>query len=344
MKALVYNGPNDIRLMDIDKPQLGSSKEVCIRVKAVSICGSDLSGYKGTSKFREPPLVMGHEFSGDIVTIGKDVTDLRIGQRVTVNPNLYCGKCHNCLEGRTNLCSNRKTVGTKMPAGKYDGAMAEYLCVPATAVIPLRHSVSYEEAALLEPLAVSLHAVKQARHLAGGSVAVVGAGPIGLLAVQCAKQLGAATVIALDLVDERLDRARQLGADIVINSNSDFLSQVKDVTNRIGVAAAIDAVGVSNSLSQCMQMVRDGGDIVLVGLGSGVMNVDTYELVCREISIQGSYIYREEMQEGMEMVANGDINVIDLITSVLPLEKGPETFARLASGRTNDIKVVLQSA
>ncbi len=342
MKALVYHGARDIRLMDIDKPQLRNSDEVCIRVKAVSICGSDLHGYEGTSKFREPPLVMGHELSGDIVTIGTDVTDLRIGQRVTVNPNLYCGKCHNCQEDRRNLCRNRKSVGTKMPAGKYDGAMAEYLCVPATAIIPLPDNVSYEEAALLEPLGVSLHATKQARHLANEIVAVVGAGPIGLLAVQCAKSLGAATVVALDLVNERLEKARECGADIVVNSKSEFLSIIKDATNQVGVAVAIDAVGVPNSMSQCVQMVRTGGEIIEVGLGSSVISVDTYELVCREIIIQGSYIYRGEIQEGMELVASGRINVRDMITSVLPLDKGPEMFARLATGRTNDIKVVLQ--
>lgn len=341
MKALVYYGARDIRLVDIDRPTPGTH-EVCIRVRAVAICGTDVSGYKGTSKFREAPLVMGHEFSGDVETVGADVISVQVGQRVTVNPNLYCGKCHYCVEKQENLCVARKGIGTKTPAGKHNGAMAEYIAVPETAVIALPDSVSYEEAALVEPLAVSLRALKHVRRLAKEVVAVVGVGPIGLLAVQCARRLGARTIIALDLVDERLEKAKQLGADVVANSGGDFSALVKAATHQVGVAAAIDAVGVPNSVSQCIQIVRNGGEIVVIGMGSSAINVDTYELVCREISMQGSYIYRDEMREGVEMIANLELDLKGLISSIVPLEKGPEMFARLAAGKTSDIKVILR--
>jgi 2-desacetyl-2-hydroxyethyl bacteriochlorophyllide A dehydrogenase len=344
MKALVYHGASDIRLTNLDPPQSIDIDQVCIQVKAVSICGSDLSGYKGTSKFRVPPLIMGHEFAGVVVEVGKGVDSVGLGQRVAVNPNLYCGKCHNCMEGHSNLCRHRRIVGTTMPAGKCDGAMAEYVCVPARAVIPLPDAVSYDEASLLEPLAVSLHAVNQSRNVRGEVVAVVGVGPIGLLAVQCARSAGARAVVALDINEGRLAKARQLGADVVVNSASDYLSTVKDITNGVGVAAVLDAVGISDSMSQSIQMVRSGGDIVLVGLGDRTLNVETFEMVTREIRIRGSHIYRDEMAEGIERVASGAINLRDMITSVWPLEKGPEVFAELASGKTSDIKVVLHPA
>jgi 2-desacetyl-2-hydroxyethyl bacteriochlorophyllide A dehydrogenase len=342
MKALVYHGVHDIRLEDVDRPQLRNGDDVCIRVKAVSICGSDLSGYKGTSKFRVAPLIMGHEFAGDIAAVGPAVAGIQVGQRVTVNPSVPCGTCHNCQAGRRNLCQHRKNVGTTMPAGKCDGAMAEYVCVPAATVIPLPDTLSYEEAALLEPLGVSLRAVKRAGPLAGEAVAVVGAGPIGLLAMQCAKQLGAATVVGLDVLDERLETARQCGADLVVNSKRDPVPAVLAVTAHRGVAVAIDAVGVSDSVGQCLQIVRDAGTIVVIGLAARQLSLDTFDFVCREITLRGSYTFRGEIEEGMELAAAGRINLRGMITSVLPLADGPAVFARLAAGQTSDVKVILQ--
>ncbi|HQI76818.1 MAG TPA: alcohol dehydrogenase catalytic domain-containing protein, partial [Candidatus Latescibacteria bacterium] len=295
------------------------------------------------SKFRVPPLIMGHEFAGEVVALGTEVKQVAVGQRVAVNPNLNCGKCRSCLTGKSNLCQSRKIVGTAMRAGKYDGGMAEYVCVPSRAVLPIPDEVSFDEAALLEPLAVAMHAVKQSEHVKNEVVAVVGVGPIGLLAVQCAKSAGARTVVAVDINEDRLAIARQLRADIAITNTTDYRVAMGNI-NEVGTATVIDAVGTAESLEHSVQMVRDGGDIVVVGLGGRNLSVDTYELVTREIVIRGSHIYRNEMEEGLAAIASGAINLHALITSVWPLEKGPDVFAELASGQTKDVKVVLHPA
>lgn len=348
MKALVYHGPGNIVMTEVDKPQPGPG-EVCVKVRAVSICGSDLKAYRGKSNFRVPPLVMGHEFAGEIDEVSLGVVGFRVGQRVTVNPNLNCGNCHDCKKGATNLCSYRRNVGTTMAAGPYNGAMAEYVCVPAAAVIPLPEELSFEEAALLEPLAVSLHAVKYYLAIKGARVAVIGAGPIGLLAVQCAKGLGAELVIlgakgamAPDSTAERQRKAADFGADLIINTMKDDLAEVRDLTNGIGLDVVFDAVGTSESIKQSIQIVKNGGEVILIGLAAATAEFSVSELVPREIRLCGSYIYTAgEMREAIRMVADGRVNLQKLITTVTPLEKGPEMFAVLAARASEDIKIVL---
>lgn len=340
MKALVYYGPNNVLLSEMNEPKLGPS-EVCVKVKAVSICGSDLKGFKGKSSFRVPPLIMGHEFSGVITEISPDVTHLHIGQRVAVNPNLYCGECRNCKSGSTNLCTNRKNVGTTMAAGPYNGGMAEYVCVPATAVLPIPETVSYEEAALLEPLAVSLHAVKSVANIKGATIAVIGVGPIGLLAIECAKILGAKNIIALGTRENRLKKAEECGANVVLNNKQDIRLEIKEITEGLGVDIAIDAVGTSESINQCIEIVKNSGEVNVIGLAANTVEINVSELVCREIRLNGSYIYTNEMAEGLNLVVNGDLNLKKLITTETSLENGPDVFNKLAAGASNDIKVVL---
>lgn len=342
MKALMYNGALDIGIIDMEKPKPAFG-EVCIKVKAVSICGSDLSGYKGKNPMRVAPLVMGHEFAGDIVELGEGVTNLKVGMRVTANPHANCGQCQDCVSGRTHLCNFRKTTGTTMATGSTHGAMAEYVCLQERLVIVLPDEVSYDEAALIEPLAVSLRGAKKAGNIKGQCVAVIGAGPIGLLAVQCLKGLGAKTVIATDIIDERLAVACKCGADVVVNSKKDdLLKQVKEMTAGVGVDAVLDAVGIRESIQQAIEMIRNGGNIVCVGMASPVIEFDLKKVICHEINLLGSYCYIDEMGEAVGMMQKGQIKVKDLITKVVPLEKGPSVFAELATGNPSDIKVILR--
>lgn len=341
MKTLRYNGPFDIRITELEKPE-PKPGEVCVKVKAVSICGSDLSGYKGKNAMRVAPLVMGHEFAGEIVELGGGVGDLPLGLRVTVNPNVYCGKCANCLAGKVNVCEFRRIVGTTMAQGSYDGAMAEYVCVPQMTIIPLPDNVSYEEAAVVEPLAVSLHGAKKAGDVTGKTVVVIGAGPIGLLAVLCFEALGAQTVIATDIIGERLAMALQCGADLVYNSkNEGFAQKVMEMTGGAGAAAVLDAVGIRESLNQAIDVVGNGGNIIAVGMGSPVTEMEYKKLITREINLLGSYTYTTEMQEAVALLRQGRLRIRELITLVAPLEKGPAIFADLASGNSRDIKVIL---
>lgn len=342
MKALMYIGDNDIRIIEMDKPQPAFG-EVCIKVKAVSICGSDLSGYKGKNPMRVAPLVMGHEFAGDIVELGEGVQNLKVGMKVTANPHANCGQCQDCLAGRTHLCNFRRTTGTTMATGSTHGAMAEYVCIAERLVILLPDEVSYDEAALIEPLAVTLRGAKKAGNIKGQCAVVIGAGPIGLLAIQCLKGLGAKAVIATDILDERLEMARKCGADIVVNSKKDdLLKKVKEITAGVGVDAVLDAVGIRESIQQAIEVIRNGGNIVCVGMASPVIEFDLKKLVCHEINLFGSYCYIDEMKQAVDLLKNRQVIMKDLITTIAPLDKGPEVFANLASGNPGDIKVVLR--
>ena len=175
MKALVYHGPRDLRYEEVATPA-PKNGEVLVKVRAVSICGSDLSGYKGGSAMRVAPLIMGHEFSGEIAVLGQGVTGMKVGDRVGVVTSLYCGKCQDCKDGLDNVCDNRYIIGTTMKAGSYNGAMADYVLAPAEKIMPLPAHVSFNACAMVEPLSISLRATKHLGDIKGKTVAVVGGG------------------------------------------------------------------------------------------------------------------------------------------------------------------------
>ena len=340
MKALVYCGPRDIRYMDVETPK-PKAGEVLIKVKAVSICGSDFGGYKGGSAMRVPPLIMGHEFSGEIAKLGPEVEGLKVGDRVGVVTNLFCGTCTDCKEGLMNVCDNRKIIGTTMMAGPYDGAMADYVVAPAKKIMVLPDNVSFNECALAEPLSISLRATKHAGDIKGKTVAVYGAGPIGLLAIQCIKYFGAGRIIAIDVVDDRLDMAKQCGATDVINSKDDIMGITRKMTDSVGVDVVFDAAGVPETVNGGMDIVRNGGKVIWIGLAVPKFEIDFKHAVCKEITFQCSYMYTTEMEEGLEMIKTGQMNVEQIITGVYHMSEGPRIFEELATGNTKDIKVIL---
>jgi len=340
MKALVYLGPRNMNYMDVDTPELKAG-EVLIKVKAVSICGSDLSGYKGESSMRVPPLIMGHEFSGEIVKLGKGVKDVKIGERVLVETNLYCGECADCKAGFSNVCDNRKIIGTTMKVGSYNGAMADYVVAPAEKIMPLPGNVSFNAAALTEPLAISLRATKHAGDVRGKTVAVYGAGPIGLLVIQCVKFFGAGRIIAIDIVEDRLEMAKKCGATDVVDSNDDVIGITRKMTDGVGVDVVFDAAGVPATVNGGAEIVRNGGKVVWIGLAAPKIEFDYKHAVCKEITFNCSYMYTTEMREGLEIIKTGKMNVEQIITGIYHMSEGARIFEELASRKSKDIKVIL---
>jgi len=340
MKALVYYGPRDIRYMEVEapKPKVG---EVLVRVKAVSICGSDLSGYKAVSAMRAPGLIMGHEFSGEIAELGEGVTGLKPGDRVGVVTNLFCGRCQDCKDGRTNVCDYRYIIGTTMKAGSYNGAMAEYVVAPAEKIMHLPDHVSFDECALVEPLSISLRAAKHAGDVRGKTTAVFGAGPIGLMGIMCFKSFGAKRIIAIDVLDNRLDMALRCGATDVINSNEDVPAITRKMTDGIGIDVVFDAAGVPATVNSAIEIARNGGTILMVGMASPTFEIEYKHAVVKELKLLASYMYTTEMQEGLQMIIDGKLDVARMITSRHPLSEGPKMFEELASGNTKEIKVIL---
>ena len=311
------------------------------RSRAVSICGSDLSGFKGGSAMRIPPLIMGHEFSGQIAGLGPHVSGLKIGDRVGVVTNLYCGTCPDCMDGLTNVCDKRFIIGTTMKAGSYNGAMADYVLAPAEKIMPLPDSVSFNECALVEPLSISLRATKYCGRLKGKTVAVFGAGPIGLMGIMCLKDFGAARIIAIDVLENRLAMARRCGASDTVNSTGAVPSEISRLTNGRGVDLVFDAAGVPATINAGIEIVRNGGTLMLVGLASPVMEIEYKHAVIKELKLLTSYMYTTEMREGLQMIIDGKLDVKPMISSVLPMSEGPRIFEELASGRSSDIKVIL---
>ncbi|MCL1809413.1 MAG: alcohol dehydrogenase catalytic domain-containing protein [Clostridiales bacterium] len=342
MKALVFEGPRNMQYKEVPTPEPGIG-EVRIKVKAVSICGSDSGGYKGGSAMRTPGLIMGHEFSGVIDKLGPDVDGLVPGQRVGAVTNLFCENCRDCREGRQNVCVNRAIIGTTMPKyGPYPGAMADYVIAPAKKIIPLPDHVSFNEAALAEPLSISLRATKHVKDIVGRTVLVYGAGPIGLLAMQCLRARDASRIIAVDVVDARLDMARECGATDIVNSKTqDVVKFVEEMTNAEGVDIVFDAVGAPETINNGVEIVRCGGTVVWIGLAVPVFEFDYKHAVCKEITFQCTYMYTAEMEEGIELIASGKMDVGKIITGTYPMSEGAKHFELIAKGESSDIKIIL---
>ncbi len=342
MKALIFHGKEDIRYEEVDTPK-PKKGEVLIKVKAVSICGSDLAGFRGINPMRVPPLIMGHEFAGEVAVLGEGVTNAKVGDKVGVITNLYCGTCAACKVGLTNICDNRLIIGTTMKAGSYNGAMADYVLAPAAKLFPLSGRHSYSEYSLLEPLSTSLRATKFAGDLKGKTVTVIGCGPIGLLAIMCIKLFGAKSIVAVDVLDTRLDMARKCGATHTLNSKEDLNAYTRKLTNEDGVDVVFDAVGSASTVNLGVDIVHKRGKIIWIGLVQPKIEFEYKHAVVKEINFQGVYLYVTEMEEGLKLLESGKLDIGQIITSEYPMSEGPRIFKDLISGNAKDIKVILKN-
>jgi 2-desacetyl-2-hydroxyethyl bacteriochlorophyllide A dehydrogenase len=336
MKTAVWYGGKDIRIEDTSTPDV-EDNEVLVKVHAVAICGSDLHAYKGMSKRRKPPLVMGHEFSGEIIEVGKKVKRFSNGERVVAEPLISCGECKLCKIGKTNVCGNRKLIGLHS-----SGAFAEYVSVPENKCHKLLNNVSFEEAALVEPLAVAVHAVSITPIEKGDIVLIIGSGTIGLLTMQVAKNAMASKIIATDVYDYLLDLAKKLGANMVINTKND--DPFKTISSNFGeVDVVFEAVGLQGTVQQALSIVRCGGCVTLIGMLEDKMELNMLNVAVKEIMIQGSYGYTsDDFKQALKLIASGKVKVKHLITHVLPLDDITKGFELLAEKKENVIKVVLK--
>jgi len=327
VKASRLHNPHDLRLEEVPEPVIGED-EVLIRVRAMGVCGSDLHLYSG-GRIIPYPHILGHEFAGEIIQVGASAGDLRIGQRVTSEPNFWCGKCAYCQAGRQNLCVSRIPLGVDI-----DGAQAEYVKVPARFVWPLPDNVPYEQGALVEPLTVALHCVRKSRAQVGDTVAIMGCGSIGLLALLCAKAAGC-RVVAVDVVPGKLEFARKLGADEIVNSReSDPVNVVKQMTGGLGPAVVLETAGVSPVPEQAVAMVRSGGRVMFVGLTTQPAQFAPITVVRREVEISGSYIYHAgEFGQTIHLISTGQINVLPLIGLTADLAGAQDVYEQLLAGK-----------
>lgn len=339
MKALVWEAPRVMALREMEMPTLAAD-EILIKVAYAGICGSELSGYLGHNALRVPPLVMGHEFSGTIVEIGNDARtqfpNLHIGQAVTANPIWYDGTCEFCLRGETQLCVQRKLIGAHRP-----GAYAEFVNVSAKMILPLPEGMSLRTGALTEPVACGVRIGEMAGDLRGDDALVVGAGPIGLLALQALKQKGAARVFISDLDAERLAMGAALGGVALNPRETDVTQTIRDLTNGRGVAVSVDCVGSAVTRKTCVQSTCSGGTMILSGLHQETSEMPAAEIIRREIVVRGSFSYnRENFAEALRRLQNEEVHLDPWIVAA-PLEEGGKWFDRLIDAPGNVAKVLL---
>jgi L-iditol 2-dehydrogenase len=342
MKALVLTEYNHFELQDVDKPTI-KPNEVLVRVQAVGICGSDVHGMDGSSGRRIPPIVMGHEASGIIAEVGSDVKDWSTGDRVTFDSTVYALDDWYSRRGMYNLSDGREVVGVSTPDFKRQGAFAEYVTVPQHILYAIPNNVTFTQAALVEPVAVALHAVSLTPIQINDSAVVVGAGMIGLFVIQALKLAGCATIIAIDLDDDRLALAKDLGATHAINARSaDVAQQVQALTHGRGADVSFEVVGAGPTVKTAIDCVRKGATVTLVGNLAPTVEIPLQAVVTRQLRLQGSCAINGEYEAALALISSGRMNVEAILSAEVPLAEGADWFKRLYDKEKGLIKVVLK--
>ncbi len=341
MKAMLLSKYRHLEIAELPTPTPGPG-ELLVKVAACGICGSDVHGYDGSSGRRIPPIVMGHEASGLIAGLGPQASGWSEGDRVTFDSTISCGTCPYCARGEINLCDRRQVLGVSCTDYRCAGAFAEYVIVPQRIVYRLPDKLSFSEAAMLEAVAVAVHAVALSRISPGDKALVLGAGMIGLLCLQALRAAGCSTVYIADVDASRLRLAKEIGATETLHATGDKLvAEILSRTSGAGVDVAVEAVGVDATVRSAVHSVRKGGTVTLVGNITPEVTLPLQKAVTRQVRIQGSCASAGEYPLAIELLTSGAIKVKPLISAVAPLEEGPQWFERLYSHEPNLMKVVL---
>jgi 2-desacetyl-2-hydroxyethyl bacteriochlorophyllide A dehydrogenase len=341
MQALVWEGPRQMNLRETPTPQ-PPAHEVLIRVAYSGICGSELGGYLGHNSLRKPPLIMGHEFSGEIVALGEGVAEIRpnlkVGQRVTVNPLISPPWSKAALKGRHNLTLPRNILGIHRP-----GSYAEYINAPAVNVYPLPAAMTLEHAALTEPMACALRAAKLSGCTATDRVLITGLGPIGLLTLQVVKTMGARQIFATDTDANRRAIGEHFGVTVLNPLTDKVVETIKTATDGEGVEMAIDAVGANATRRECIEAVTPGGRVVFTGLHEEESPLQANYIIRNEVNIQGSFAYTPlDFEAAFDWLAAGRLEIDPWILKA-PLAEGGAMFEKLLSNPGPVAKILLVS-
>ena len=342
MRALLLSEYKKLSVVEMPVPVIAED-EVLVRVKACGVCGSDIHGYDGSTGRRIPPLVMGHEAAGVIERVGSRVERFAAGDRVTFDSMVSCGACDFCRRAQINLCDNRMVLGVSCGDYRRHGAFAEYVSVPERIPYRLPDAVSFERAALTEPLSIASHGVGRHVPAAGDTAIVVGAGMIGLLTIQLLKAKGVRTIVAVDIDAQKLDLARRMGAARALRATTDDVpAAVADLTAGRGADVAFEVVGQGDTVATAIRSVRKGGTVVLIGNLAPEVELPLQSVVTREIAVLGSCGSNGEIPACIDLLARGVIDVDPIISLKAPLDAGPELFARLHNGDPSLMKVIIQ--
>lgn len=346
MRQVVVSSAEDIRVEQVPWPSKPGDEQVLVHSRLVGICGTDVHASAGHHPFIDLPYRPGHEVVGVVAETGPGVHGLAEGDRVVLEPNLVCGRCRQCWDGRYNICRNLAVFGCQT-----DGGMADAFLVAAHRLHRIPDGMSDQQAALVEPLATPVHAVRKAGLAPGDRVVVLGAGPIGLLVLVAARAAGAARVVVTDVLAGKLDRARKLGADAALDATSpDLVEQARaalgadaadeDSGPRDRADVVFDCVASQGSMAQAVELVDKGGTVALVGIAAGPTTIPLHLVQDREISVLGSLMYvREDVQRAIELLASGAVSAADLVTATFPLDQVAQAFD--ACAEPDQLKVLI---
>jgi L-iditol 2-dehydrogenase len=340
MKALVLEEYNTLVYKDVPDPVI-SENEVMVKVKACSICGSDVHGLDGSTGRRVPPLIMGHEASGVIIDTGKDVKNWKCGDRITFDSTVYPLDDWFTLRGFYNLSDNREVLGVSPVTYKRHGAFAEYVAIPQHLLYKIPDSVTYEQAAMVEAVAVALHAINIGGINTGDACLLIGAGKIGIFLVKLLKISGAGKIIVTDINLSNLENAQNSGADhTFLSDDPELKKKILENTSGRGTDISFEAVGKAETVNAAIDLVRKGGKVVLVGNISPVVDFPLQKVVTGELKVLGSCAIRGEYEVVLDLLKSGKITVDDQISVVAPLSEGALWFSRLYKN-TGDLKKVI---
>lgn len=344
MKAVILYGPNNFDSGEFDKPQIGDN-DILLKMKSAAICGTDIRILEGKkTKGVRYPSIIGHEICGIIDEVGKNVKYYNVGDKVAIANVMPCKSCHSCLTGRENACLNRKAIGYE-----YNGGFAEYVLIPdifvdGGNVVKLPENVSFEEGALIEPLACCIRGMKNAGTGFNDTVLILGAGPIGLMHLQLAKIAGAKQVIVSEPINSRREKALKLGADRVVNPNEEDLSKIiMTMTDGIGADIIIMAIGVPTIVNSTIKLCRKGGTVNLFAgfAGTGESTIEVNTIHYNEITLNGSTAYkREDYLQSKDIVVNKKINLKEIITHRFKIDEFKKAYEVCKSGE--GLKVIIE--
>lgn len=343
MKALVLEAYNKFVFRDYPDPKLRGPDDVLVRVRAAAICGSDVHGMDGSTGRRVPPIVMGHEAAGEIVEVGSGVGDYKPGDRVTFDSTEYCGECFHCRRGEVNLCENRRVLGVSCSDYRRDGTFAEYIVLPRRILYRIPEGLDFVGASIAEPAAVAAHAAAITPIAMGESMAVVGAGLIGLLLIQILRAHSPAAIIALETDPERRAAALAAGASAALDPAApETPAAILSLSGGRGVDRCFEAVGATAPIATAIAATRKGGSVTLIGNVSPKVEIPLQSVVTRQIALLGSCATAGEYPLVLDLLAKGAIDARSIVTAVAPLSEGASWFSRLYAREKGLLKVVLE--
>lgn len=334
MKAVYMEKPWNIEISDVQMPK-PKEGEALLRVKSAGICGSDIGAFRGTNGLVSYPRIIGHEIAGEVISIPENNKNgIKPGDRVIVDPYLYCGHCYPCSIGRTNCCVDLKVLGVHV-----DGGMAEYFCHPADMLLKVPDDMSWDIIPLAEPLTIALHGIHRLNLKAGEHIAINGAGPIGLLAAMVALHYGAEPIM-IDLVKERLDFAKSLGVRYTINlREEDLVEKVSEYTNGRMAECVMEASGANSAIRATLDIVSHAGRIALTGWPKQETPIPTDMITRKEVDVRGARTSAGEFPEAIDLIYHQKVDARRILTKVISIDEAPETIRDIEKNPGNYMKV-----